>query len=365
MTSNLKNLLNQALSNTKLKLTGQTLEAAGAKVQINGDSKANVYLKLGFPLLESSELAQELSAKLSDISLADISVQIDCQIQRHAVQGSLSPTDSVANIIAVSSAKGGVGKSTVAVNLALALIQQGSRVGILDADIYGPSQPIMLGVEGEQPVSHDGKTMEPISAHGLSMMSIGCLIDTQQPTVWRGPMVTQALNQLMFQTNWPNLDYLIVDMPPGTGDIQLTLSQKFPVSGALIVTTPQDIALADAIRGLRMFEKVHIPVLGLIENMSTFNCPNCGESTSLFGHGGGVEVARKNQLKLLGQLPLDIDIRQEADNGKPIVISKPDSKNAKLFRDISLAAAIELSLRSKDYSHALGKINVEKGIPKK
>jgi ATP-binding protein involved in chromosome partitioning len=230
---------------------------------------------------------------------------------------------------------------------------------VLDADIYGPSQPLMLGVAGEQPVSEDGKTFEPLQALGMQMISIGCLIDAEQPMVWRGPMVTQALNQLLFQTNWVDLDYLVVDMPPGTGDIQLTLGQKVPVSGAIIVTTPQDIALADALRGLRMFEKVRIPVLGVIENMSNFVCPGCGESTPLFGEGGGVGVAADNDLPLLAKLPLDIRIRQETDGGKPTVAAEPDSALGITFRDMALHAAAQLAQRPREYKGAFAGIKIE------
>jgi ATP-binding protein involved in chromosome partitioning len=219
----------------------------------------------------------------------------------------------------------------------------------------------MLGVAGQQPVSVDGKTFEPIEAHGLQMISIGSLIDTEQPMIWRGPMVTQALNQLLFQTNWRDLDYLIVDMPPGTGDIQLTLGQKVPVSGAVIVTTPQDIALADALRGLRMFEKVRIPVLGLIENMSSFACPACGEVTPLFGEGGGVAVASRNQLPLLARLPLDIRIRQQTDSGTPTVSVEPESPLGQSLRDMALRTVALLAKRPRDYKGNMPGVRVEKG----
>ncbi|MBT8422008.1 MAG: Mrp/NBP35 family ATP-binding protein, partial [Gammaproteobacteria bacterium] len=225
--------------------------------------------------------------------------------------------------------------------------------------IYGPSQQIMLGVGAEQPVSNDGKSFEPIEAHGLQMISIGNIVDMGQPMAWRGPMVTQALNQLLFQTNWRDLDYLIVDMPPGTGDIQLTLGQKVPVSGAIIVTTPQDIALADAVRGLKMFEKVSIPVLGLVENMSTFVCPSCGEQTPLFGEGGGVATAAEHGIKLLGQIPLALRIREETDAGKPTVLAAPDSPQSLVFRDLALATAAALAQRPRDYKGAFGGIKVE------
>ena len=250
----------------------------------------------------------------------------------HGVQRNLKPLPEVRNVIAVASGKGGVGKSTVAVNLALALAADGASVGLLDADIYGPSQPHMVGLVGERPTSEDGTTMKPLEALGLQVMSIGFLVDADQPMAWRGPMVTSALNQLLHQTEWHDLDYLIVDMPPGTGDIQLTLSQQVPVSGAVIVTTPQDIAAIDARKGLAMFRKVSIPVLGVIENMSTHVCTNCGHEESIFGAGGGDAIASDFDVDLLGKLPLDARIREQADSGHPTVASDPDSKAAEAYR---------------------------------
>jgi len=338
------------------------LASAGAVAEIGADGQPVVSLKLGYPVEHSQErlLSELRTALAAESAAAEIQLNVDWKIRSHAVQGGLSPVSGVRNILLVSSAKGGVGKSTVAVNMALALAYEGARVGILDADIYGPSQPLMLGVAGQKPVSKDGKSFEPLEAHGLQMISIGSLIDIEQPMVWRGPMVTQALNQLLFQTNWRDLDYLIVDMPPGTGDIQLTLSQKVPVSGAIIVTTPQDIALADALRGLRMFEKVKIPVLGLVENMSSFVCPGCGEATPLFGDGGGVEVARQNDLPLLAKLPLDIRIRRETDSGSPTVVTEPDSPLGLAFRDLALHTVARLAQRPREYKGAFPKIVVEK-----
>ena len=362
MSSTLQNKLESALARCELPWNGEDLPGAGAAVDIGEAGQAAVSLALGYPAERSRErlLAAIRAAFGGDADGADIQLQLDWKVRRHAVQGGLSPLPGVRNILVVSSAKGGVGKSTVAVNLALALACEGARVGVLDADIYGPSQPLMLGVEDQQPVSKDGKTFEPIEAHGLQMISIGSLIDPDQPMVWRGPMVTQALNQLLFQTNWRDLDYLVVDMPPGTGDIQLTLSQKVPVSGAIIVTTPQDIALADALRGLRMFEKVKIPVLGLVENMSSFLCPACGEATALFGDGGGVEVAQQNDLPLLAKLPLDIRIRQETDGGTPTVVAEPDSPLGLAFRDMALNTAAKLAERPRDYKGAFPEVVVEK-----
>jgi ATP-binding protein involved in chromosome partitioning len=362
MASTLQNKLESALSRCSIPWSGENLAAAGAVAGIADDGRATVGLQLGYPVERSQSrlLAAVRAALDADAEGIDVELNVEWKVRRHAVQGVLTPLPGVRNILVVSSAKGGVGKSTVAVNLALALACEGARVGMLDADIYGPSQPLMLGVADQQPLSKDGKTFEPIEAHGLQMISIGSLIDTDQPMVWRGPMVTQALNQLLFQTNWRDLDYLVVDMPPGTGDIQLTLSQKVPVSGAIIVTTPQDIALADALRGLRMFEKVKIPVLGLVENMSSFVCPACGEATPLFGQGGGVEIARQNELPLLAQLPLDIRIRQETDGGAPTVVAEPDSPLGLAFRDMALNTVARLAERPRDYKGAFPEIVVEK-----
>jgi ATP-binding protein involved in chromosome partitioning len=265
----------------------------------------------------------------------------------------------VRNLIAVASGKGGVGKSTVAVNVALALAQEGARTGILDADIYGPSQPRMLGLMSRRPETRDGKSLEPLVAHGLEAMSIGFLVDEQQPMAWRGPMVTSALNQLLMQTNWGDLDYLIVDMPPGTGDIQLTLAQRVPVSGAVIVTTPQDIALADARKGLEMFQKVNVPVLGVVENMSLHVCTNCGHVEHIFGERGGETLSSQYGVPLLGALPLDGRIRVETDEGKPTVVAEPDGALARAFREVALRAAGELAARAKDYSRLFPSISVE------
>jgi ATP-binding protein involved in chromosome partitioning len=255
----------------------------------------------------------------------------------------------VKNIIAVASGKGGVGKSTTAVNLALALAAEGATVGILDADIYGPSIPTMLGLSG-YPASEDNKTMMPKIAYGIQTMSIGYLIDADQPMIWRGPMATNALQQLLKDTNWLDVDYLIVDLPPGTGDIQLTLSQQIPVSGAIIVTTPQDIALIDAQRGLGMFEKVNVPVLGVVENMSLHICSACGHEEAIFGEGGGVAMARKNKVDFLGSLPLDINIRKYADSGRPTVVADPDGRVAQIYKEIARKTAAKLALKTKDFS---------------
>ena len=275
------------------------------------------------------------------------------------MQRSLKPLDNVQNIIAIASGKGGVGKSTTAANLALALAGEGASVGILDADIYGPSVPLMLGVSGERPTSDDGQSMNPLVAHGIQIMSIGFLIDTDQPMVWRGPMVTQALNQMLQQTQWSDLDYLVVDMPPGTGDIQLTLSQSVPVSGVVIVTTPQDIALLDARKGLQMFRKVAVPILGIVENMSTHVCTNCGHEEPLFGSGGGAQIAADYEVELLGQLPLDLRIREQTDSGNPSVIADPGAAPASAYRAIARRMAARLALQGKDYSRRFPNIVVE------
>jgi ATP-binding protein involved in chromosome partitioning len=259
------------------------------------------------------------------------------------VQGNLKPLPTIRNVLAVASGKGGVGKSTTAANLALALAAQGARVGLLDADIYGPSQPLMMGLAGERPNTPDGKQIEPLRAYGVEVMSIGFLIDAAQPMVWRGPMVTQALVQLLGETRWGELDYLVVDMPPGTGDTQLTLAQRVPVSGAIIVTTPQDIALADARKGLAMFRKVAVPVLGIIENMATHVCSNCGHEEHIFGAGGGERMAAEYGVPLLGSLPLDIRIREQTDGGRPTVVAEPDGRLAQTYHEIARRTAARLA----------------------
>ena len=290
---------------------------------------------------------------------AAVEIKVGQKITSHGVQRNLKPLTEVRNVIAIASGKGGVGKSTTAVNLALALAADGAAVGILDADIYGPSQPLMLGLTGQRPSSEDGKTMNPLLAHGLQVMSIGFLIDPDQPMVWRGPMVTSALNQLLHQTRWQDLDYLIVDMPPGTGDIQLTLSQQVPVSGAVIVTTPQDIALLDAQKGLQMFRKVSVSVLGIVENMSSHVCSNCGYEEALFGSGGGQRMAEKYGVALLGQLPLDLSIREQTDSGTPTVVAAPESPQAIAYRNVARNMAAALALQGKDYSRRFPNIVVE------
>jgi ATP-binding protein involved in chromosome partitioning len=252
-----------------------------------------------------------------------------------------------------------VGKSTTAVNLALALAAEGASVGILDADIYGPSQPMMMGIQG-RPESSDGKTMEAMQNYGVQVMSIGFLVDADNPMIWRGPMVTQALEQLLRQTNWGNLDYLIVDMPPGTGDIQLTLCQKVPLTGALIVTTPQDIALLDARKGLKMFEKVGVPILGLVENMSVYVCPNCGHAEHIFGADGGRKMSAEYGVDYLGALPLNLSIREQADSGRPTVVSEPDGEIAAIYKAVARQMAVKIAQRAKDFSSKFPTISISK-----
>ena len=276
----------------------------------------------------------------------------------HSVQKGVSPLPEVKNIIAVASGKGGVGKSTVAVNLALAFQSQGAQAAILDADIYGPSQPRMLGCRGK-PETIDGKSFEPLVSYHVQAISIGNLIDEETPMIWRGPMVTSALEQLLTGTKWRNVDYLVVDLPPGTGDIQLTLCQKIPVSGAVIVTTPQDIALLDARKALKMFEKVEVPVLGIVENMSMHVCSQCGHEEPIFGQGGGAAMAEQYQVDLLGSLPLEIGIREGVDNGRPTVAMDPGSRSARIFHDLARKIAAKLSLRAKDYSARFPKIVIQ------
>jgi len=325
------------------------------------DSRAELSMELGLALnVVADDLKDAIrELLLNQCGLDEVAISLTRKITAHGVQRNLKPLSNVRNIIAIASGKGGVGKSTTAVNLALALGREGATVGILDADIYGPSIPLMLGVPNERPSSEDGQSMIPPRAHGLQVMSIGFLIDPDQPMVWRGPMVTQALNQMLQQTQWDDLDYLIVDMPPGTGDIQLTLSQQVPVSGAVIVTTPQDIALLDARKGLQMFRKVNVPVLGIVENMSTHICTQCGHEEPLFGSGGGARMAAEYDVELLGQLPLDLRIREQTDGGQPSVVAEPDEGPARAYLDTARKMAARLAMQGKDYSAKFPKIVVE------
>ena len=341
---------------------GQTLGEAKAVSSVTLHSEAvQVELTLGFPCADyCEELRTALGAHLGALlGAARLDLKLKAQITAHAVQRTLKPLANVKNVIAVASGKGGVGKSTTAANLALAWARQGAKVGLLDADIYGPSQPQMMGLAGTKPVSEDGKHLAPLRAHGVEVMSIGFMIDPEQPMAWRGPMVTQALTQLLGDTHWGELDYLVVDMPPGTGDIQLTLSQRVPVSGAVIVTTPQDIALLDARKGLKMFEKVEVRVLGVVENMSMHVCSHCGHVEHVFGSGGGARMAAQYGVQLLGELPLDIRIREDADGGAPTVVSEPQSERARAYFLMARRTAARLATLNKDYSRAFPKITVE------
>jgi ATP-binding protein involved in chromosome partitioning len=336
-----------------------SLEQAGARISLElaAGGMAHCELILGFPADGlTGDLVRDIKAALAP---TQVEVQVRTDVRAHAVQGQLKPLPGIRNVLAIASGKGGVGKSTTAVNLALALQADGARVGILDADIYGPSQPTLLGIAGQRPVSKDGENFEPLQAHGLQVISIGFLVDQAQAVIWRGPMVTQALQQMLFQTNWRDLDYLIVDLPPGTGDTQLTLTQKVPLSGAVIVTTPQDIALLDARRGLQMFEKVSVPVLGVIENMSSYVCPECGHEAPLFGAGGGDTLARESAVPVLGQVPLDIRIRTEADDGRPTVAAEPEGELAQRYQAIARRLALELARRPVDHKGAFPDIVVE------
>jgi ATP-binding protein involved in chromosome partitioning len=308
-------------------------------------------VELGYPAKSQIDAIRRsaISATRQLPGIGNVSVNVYSKITSHTAQRGVKLMANVKNIIAVASGKGGVGKSTTAVNLALALAAEGAQVGILDADIYGPSQPMMMGISG-RPETTDGKTMEPMENHGLQVSSIGFMIDPDEPMVWRGPIVTQALQQLLDQTNWRDLDYLIVDMPPGTGDIQLTLSQKVPVTGAVIVTTPQDIALLDARKGLKMFEKVDIPILGIVENMSTHICSNCGHEEAIFGHGGGEKMCQEYGVDFLGALPLTMSIREHADSGMPTVIADPDGAVAEIYRNIARKIAVKVAEKAKDMS---------------
>ncbi|MBK7613397.1 MAG: iron-sulfur cluster carrier protein ApbC [Vitreoscilla sp.] len=290
----------------------------------------------------------------------NVSANVSSKIIAHQAQRGVALLPGVKNLIAVASGKGGVGKSTTAVNLALALAAEGARVGILDADIYGPSLPMMMGISG-RPESSDGKTMDPMENHGLQVMSIGFMIDADDAMIWRGPMATQALEQLLRQTNWKDLDYLIVDMPPGTGDIQLTLSQRVPITGAIIVTTPQDIALLDARKGLKMFEKVSVPILGVVENMAVYCCPNCGHTAHIFGADGGKKMAAQYGVDYLGALPLTMSIREQADSGAPTVVADPDGEIAGLYKAMARQVAVKVAAQAKDFSSKFPTITVSKG----
>lgn len=355
-------IIEETLKNQPLPLLNQDVVSTGwlQGIQVN-KTGAHLQLKFGFPLEPAVQnlfcgfVQQQLSQLLA---VEPVTVAIQCLVRAHAVQPGLSVIPGVKNVIAVASGKGGVGKSTTAVNLALALQNQGGRVGLLDADIYGPNQPHILGAKG-RPKIHENKTIEPLMAHGLQTMSIGYLVDEATPMVWRGPMISAALQQLIRDTLWDNLDYLVIDLPPGTGDIQLTLSKKVPVTAVVMVTTPQDVALLDVRKGLEMFRKVDVNVMGVIENMSTHICSQCGHAEPLFGEGGGKKLADDYQIRLLGQLPLSLTIREDADRGCPTVAADPQGPLAHQYRDIALRLVAQLSLQKINYASKFPKVVVE------
>ncbi len=342
-------------------VTGENfVDGKSAKnIKIEGASVA-LEIVLGYPGKSVIEaIRRQVIERLKKIDgVENVSANVFSKIVSHSAQRGVKLVPGIKNIIAVASGKGGVGKSTTAVNLALALAAEGASVGMLDADIYGPSQPMMLGITG-RPASRDGKTMEPMEGHGIQAMSVGFLIDPETPMVWRGPMVTQALEQLLNETNWHDLDYLVVDLPPGTGDIQLTLAQKVPVTGAVIVTTPQDIALLDARKGLKMFEKVGVPIIGVVENMAMHVCTNCGHMEHIFGTGGGAKMAKDYNIEMLGSLPLDMKIREMTDGGKPTVVSEPDGPIAGIYKEIARKCAAKIAKQSQDRSSVFPKIVIQ------
>ncbi|MEJ6024237.1 iron-sulfur cluster carrier protein ApbC [Ramlibacter sp. PS4R-6] len=329
-------------------------------LQVTG-GEVSFDVELGYPA--KSQLPQLrtalIAAAKSVAGVQNVSVNLSTKVTAHSVQRGVQLMPNVKNIVAVASGKGGVGKSTTAVNLALALAAEGAQVGLLDADIYGPSQPMMMGID-QRPESDDGQTMEPLENYGVQVMSIGFLVNQDEAMIWRGPMATQALEQLLRQTNWRDLDYLIVDLPPGTGDIQLTLSQRVPMTGAVIVTTPQDIALLDAKKAIRMFEKVGVPILGIVENMAVHVCSNCGHAEHVFGEGGGRKLAQQYGADYLGALPLDIQIRLQADSGKPTVVSDPDGDVAKVYKAVARQVAVKIAQKAKDFSAKFPTISVSK-----
>ena len=351
-----------ALSSVLDPHTGKAFVSTRAvrNVQISGGAVA-FDAELGYPAKSLvPELRRSLVGAAKGVAVvSNVSVNITTKVIAHAVQRGVQLLPQVKNIIAVASGKGGVGKSTTAANLALALAAEGASVGVLDADIYGPSQPMMLGIN-RRPESDDGKTMEPLENYGVQVMSIGFLVDQDEAMIWRGPMATQALEQLLRQTNWKDLDYLIIDMPPGTGDIQLTLSQRVPMTGAVIVTTPQDIALLDAKKGIKMFEKVGVPILGIVENMAAHVCSNCGHVEHIFGADGGKKMAAEYGMDYLGALPLNMSIRLQADSGKPTVVADPDGEVAQIYKKVARDVAVKIAQQAKDFSSKFPTISISK-----
>jgi ATP-binding protein involved in chromosome partitioning len=331
----------------------KNLQISGADVSFD--------VELGYPAKSQLAGIRKLliAAARGVPGVTNVSANVGFRIASHSVQRGVQLLPNVKNIIAVASGKGGVGKSTTAANLALALAAEGATVGLLDADIYGPSQPMMMGIEG-RPESIDGKNMEPMENFGIQVMSIGFLVAQDEAMIWRGPMATQALEQLLRQTNWKDLDYLIIDMPPGTGDIQLTLSQRVPMTGAVIVTTPQDIALLDAKKGIKMFEKVGVPILGIVENMAAHVCSNCGHVEHIFGADGGKKMAAEYHMDYLGALPLDMSIRLQADSGKPTVVADPDGDVAKIYKKVARDVAVKIAQQAKDFSNKFPTISISK-----
>ena len=355
-------IINQALTKNINPDTGKDWVASRTvkNLAIDG-ADVSLTIELGYPAKSQFDgIRASVTAALQGIDgIGKIHVEVSSKIVAHTVQGGVKLLKNVKNVIAVASGKGGVGKSTTAANIALALMAEGATVGLLDADIYGPSQPMIMGLVGEKPLTKDGKTMEPLENYGVQVSSIGFMINPDEPMVWRGPMVSQALQQLVEQTNWRDLDYLIVDMPPGTGDIQLTLAQKVPVTGAVIVTTPQDIALLDAKKGLKMFEKVSIPILGVVENMSIHICTNCGHAEHLFGAGGGEKMCAEYGVDFLGALPLSLSIREQTDSGMPTVAADPDGVEAQIYRQIARRIALRVAEKTKDMSGKFPTITVQ------
>ena len=352
----------QALANVIDPNTGKDFVTSKSikNLQIS-DADVAFDVELGYPAKSQLPAFRKslIAAVKSVAGVANVSVNLSVKISSHSVQRGVQLLPNVKNIIAVASGKGGVGKSTTAVNLALALAAEGASVGLLDADIYGPSQPMMMGIEG-RPESVDGKNMEPMENYGIQVMSIGFLVAQDEAMIWRGPMATQALEQLLRQTNWKDLDYLIVDMPPGTGDIQLTLSQRVPMTGAVIVTTPQDIALLDAKKGIKMFEKVGVPILGIVENMAVHVCSNCGHTEHIFGEDGGKKMAADYSMDYLGALPLDMQIRLQADNGRPTVVADPDGDVAGIYKAVARKVAVSIAAKNKDFSSKFPTITISK-----